>query len=193
MVLYFMVAYGAHVFIVSVMIRTHQATVAQAGALFGVVAAIGAIVGNLGGGVLADRLAARDVAWFARLTGWGFIAACPFFEAALLSPTLFSMAVILLFAETLMWGIVPPMFAALHLICGSKRRAMSIAIAFFFANLIGLGLGPVIAGALSDELAQTYGSAKGLGYALMIVMTVFLPAGWFMLRVVRHVKADAED
>jgi predicted MFS family arabinose efflux permease len=193
MVLYFMVAYGAHIFIVSAMIRTHHVTVAQAGAVFGIVAAIGAIVGNLGGGAIADRLATRDVAWYARLAGWGLVAALPFFEVALLAPTIFTMAVLLIFSETLMWGIVPPMFAALHLVCGSKRRAMSVAIAFFFANLIGLGLGPVIAGAISDKLAQTYGSADGLRYSLMIVMTVFLPAGWFMLRAVRHIKADAED
>jgi len=70
---------------------------------------------------------------------------------------------------------------------------MSVALAFFFANLIGLGLGPVIAGSLSDRLAVAYGTAEGLRYALMIVMLVFVPAGGFMLRAARYLKTDAED
>src|SRR3546814_20828474 len=67
------------------------------------------------------------------------------------------------------------------------------AIAFFFANLIGLGCGPLIAGALSDHMAQIYGPAEGLRYALMITTMTFLPAGWFLFRASRHLRADAED
>ena len=50
MIAYFLVAYGAMVFVVSLMIRAHGLNAAQAGAVFGVISAIGAVVGNLGGG-----------------------------------------------------------------------------------------------------------------------------------------------
>ena len=192
-VVYFMMAYGAHVFIVSFMIRTHGLNVAQAGTTFGVVSAAGAVVGYLGGGMLADRLSARNVAWGARMAGWGMIAAMPLFELALSAPTVATMATLLLLSTVALTGVVPPMFSALHMVCGSKRRAISVAVTFFFANLLGLGFGPVITGELSDTLTSAYGKAEGLRYALMIVMIVFIPAGWFMLRAARHLKADAED
>lgn len=193
MIAYFLVAYGAMVFIVSLMIRVHGLNTAQAGATFGVISAIGAVIGNLGGGALADRLARRDIAWIARVGGWAMMAALPLYELAFYAPTIATMVPLLTLATVLLWAVVPPMFSALHMVCGSKRRAMAVALAFFFANLIGLGLGPVIAGALSDRFAVTHGTAEGLRYALMLVMLIFVPAGGFMLRAAHYLKTDAED
>jgi predicted MFS family arabinose efflux permease len=192
-VVYFLMAYGSIAFIVSFIIRIHGLNVAQAGATFGVVAAVGTVIGNVGGGALADRLAARDIAWPARLSGWGMMIAMPFYDLALSAHSVVNMAWLLLLAQILTASSTPATFSSLHLVCGSRRRAMAVAIVFFFANLIGLGLGPVIAGSLSDRLAVTHGAAQGLQYALIIVFTVFFPiSGWFMLRAARHLKADAE-
>lgn len=190
---YFMMSYGAMVFIVSLMIRAHGLTVSQAGATFGVISAIGAVIGNLTGGMLADRLAVRDVAWHARLAGWTMIVATPFYELALNASTIPVMTPFLTLATLLMWSVVPPMFSALHAVCGSRCRATAVALVFFVANLIGLGLGPVIAGFLSDTFSITQGTAEGLRYALMIVALVFLPAGYFMLRACRSLVSDSEE
>lgn len=192
-VIYFLMAYGAFVFIVSLMIRVHGLNVAQAGATFGAISAVGAVIGCVGGGALADRLALRDITWLPRFAGWGMIVAIPLYEFALWSPTIFVMSPFLLLGAIVINAAVIPAFSAIHVVCGSKRRALSIALLFFFANLIGLGLGPVMAGALSDAFATTHGPGEGLRYALMIVMTVLLPAGWIMLRAARDFKRDAED
>ena len=193
MVLYFLMAYGALLFTASFMMRIHDLSVAEAGALFGGVSAAGAIVGNLGGGIITDHLAKRDIAWTARLPGWGLILALPLYEAAFIAPTVPLMAGALFLASIFLTGVVPPMFSALHVVCGSARRAMAVAIAFFFANLIGLGLGPVIAGSLSDWFAHSHGPADGLRYALMTVMLTFVPSGIFMLRAARTLGDDMED
>jgi len=192
-VAYFLMAYGGMVFIVSLMIRAHGLNVAQAGATFGVISALGAAIGTFSGGALGDRLSKRDIAWLPRVAGVGMIAALPLYELALYAPTIVVMAPLLLLATAFMWGVSPPMYAALHAVCGSKRRAMAVAVAFFFANLIGLGLGPVIAGFLSDTFAVAHGTAQGLRYALMVVMVVFLPAGLFLFRAARFLKTDSED
>jgi predicted MFS family arabinose efflux permease len=191
-VLWFM-SYGALVFTVSFMIRVHGLKVAAAGATFGAISAIGAVIGNLGGGALADRLAARDLRWLARLAGWALILGLPFYELAFLSPNTAMMAPLLLLAMIVLTSVIPPLFAALHVVCGSGRRALAVATVFFFANLVGLGLGPVVTGAISDHLAVFYGTGDGLRYALMIVMAVLLPAGWLMLRAARYLKQDAEE
>lgn len=192
-VLYFVMAYGAFVFIVSLMIRLYGLNVAQAGALFGAIAAVAAVIGSVGGGALADRLAAKDLSRLARFAGWAMIAAFPLYELALGSSRLPTMAALLLLGVIVHSAVVPPAFSAIHVVCGSKRRALSVAVVFFFANLIGLGLGPVLTGALSDQFAVTAGSAEGLRYALMVVMGVLLPAGYLMLRASRYFKNDAED
>ena len=192
-VAYFLMAYGALVFIVSFMVRVHGLNIAQAGGTFGTISAIGAIIGNLAGGTFADRLAARDVAWLARLAGWGMIGALPLYELALSASTIAAITPLLLLSTIVLAGVVPPMFSALHMVCGSKRRAISVAVAFFFANLIGLGAGPVIAGSLSDVLSIAYGKADGLRYALMIVMMIFVPGGCLMLRAAQYLNTDAED
>ena len=193
LVVYFLMASGALVFIVSLMIRAHGLDVAQAGALFGAVFAIGALIGNFGGGAFADRLAARDVAWLARVGGWGMIVAIPFYELALASSTVMAMLPWLLAGAIAIHAAVPPVFSAVHVVCGSKRRALAIALIYFFANLIGLGLGPVMTGMLSDALGAVYGPAEGLRLSLMVATGALLPAGWLMLRAARTLKADAED
>src|SRR3546814_15891945 len=55
LILYFLMAYGALVFMASFMIRVHGLTVAEAGSLFGVMSAVTAVIGSLGGGKLTDR------------------------------------------------------------------------------------------------------------------------------------------
>lgn len=190
---YFLVAYGAMVFIVSLMIRVHGLGVSRAGLIFGTVSALGAAAGNLAGGALGDRMARRDIASYPRLAGWSMMLATPCYAVAFAAPDLSIMVAALVFAMLLMWGAAPSMFAALHVVCGSKRRAMAVAVAFLFANLIGLGLGPLITGSLSDAFAATRGSGEGLRLAMLIVVTTFLPAGWLMHRSARHLAADAED
>jgi predicted MFS family arabinose efflux permease len=192
LVLYFMMAYGAFVFTVSFMIRVHGVSVGTASAIFGTLSSVTALIGSYLGGSVADRLAKKDIGWLARLPGWGLIVACPIYEVAFGLPTLVGTVIMLSIGGLFLTGAIPAMFAALHVVCGSKRRAMSVAVIFFFANLIGTGLGPIVTGRLSDSFAQTVGVGDGLRYAMMLVMLTFLPSGWFMLRAARGLARDAE-
>ena len=192
MVLYFLMAYGAFVFTVSYLIRTHGLSVGRASAIFGTVSTVTAVIGSLVGGALADRLARRHISWLARLPGWVLILALPAYELAFSVRSLALTVVFLGIGGSLLTGAIPSMFAALHAVCGSARRAMSVAVIFFFANLIGTGLGPIITGRLSDYFAASVGPAEGLRYAMMIVMVTFVPSGWFMLRASRNLARDQE-
>jgi MFS family permease len=192
MIIYFLMSYGALVFVAPLMMRGYGMNAAQAGTTFGAVWAVAAVVGSVAGGALADRLALRNINWLARFAGWGLIATVPFYELAFGSRGIVMMVGCLFVATVLFAAAVPSMFSALHVVCGSKRRAFAVAIAFFFANLIGLGLGPVLTGALSDHFGARYGAADGLRYAMMIVMVVLVPAGWLMVRAARTMSQDSE-
>src|SRR3546814_9243170 len=87
----------------------------------------------------------------------------------------------------------PPMFSSLYLVCESHRHATALAIVLFFANLIGLGLGPFLAGVISDYLAPSYGPAESLRWAIMILFLSMFAAGGFMLRAARHIETAIRD
>jgi MFS family permease len=76
-----------------------------------------------------------------------------------------------LVAAAILAGGLPPVFAAIHAVCGNRRRAMAIALVLFSATLFGSGLGPLATGVLSDLFSSTYG-AEGLRYSLIIIMAV---------------------
>jgi MFS family permease len=191
MVVYFMIAYGALVFFPSYMVRVLHQSLDDVGAVYGGLSAVTTVFGTLAGGWVTDRLGRVNVAWLGWLPALGLVLAWPFYELLLLVPSFGALLVISVFAGLALNLAIPAMFAALHAICGSARRAMAVAICFFFANLIGLGLGPVIAGALSDAFTAAYGPV-GLRYSLMIVVTLLLPSGLFMYLCGRHIARDSE-
>jgi hypothetical protein len=139
-------AYGALVFVVSLMIRVHHLTIANAGTTYAALLTVGAILGSVGGGALPDRLAARDIARLAQVAGWALIGAWPVYELAFSAPSLLALVLFLLGATILLTAALPALFAALHVVGGSRRRALAVAAALFLSNLIGIGLGPVMTG-----------------------------------------------
>jgi hypothetical protein len=60
-----------------------------------------------------------------------------------------------------------------------------------FANLIGMGLGPLAAGALSDALRPLFGE-ESLRYALLALCPGYLWAGWHLWQASKTVASDLE-
>jgi MFS family permease len=72
-----------------------------------------------------------------------------------------------------------------------RMRAMSLALTFFFANLIGMGLGPLAAGVLSDAL-RPWAGEESLRYTLLILSPGYLWGAWHFWRASRTVAQDLE-
>jgi MFS family permease len=188
---YFLVAYGAFIWIPPYMQRVLNLDLAAVGASYGLVSAVATVVGTLLGGAVTDRLIKRDRRWASRTPGFALLLAWPVYTAALLIDSYVGFLACALVGGLLLAAAVPPMFGLIHLICGSPRRAMAVAINFFFANLIGLGLGPVITGYLSDTFTASLG-AVGLRYALLIALSLLVPAGLCYLLMAKHLERDTE-
>jgi MFS family permease len=80
--------------------------------------------------------------------------------------------------------------ATTHNLVGLRMRALSSAILFLILNLIGMGLGPLLVGLLSDYLEPAHG-----GDSLRLAMLYLLPAvmAWSTLHFVlaaRKLPAD---
>ncbi len=193
LIFYYTLIYGALTFSISFVIRTQGLSIADASAYYGLIGLFAALLGSPLGGWLTDKLAKRDKAWIARVPAIGLLVAFPFFAMSYIATSLSSLLIFLTFGMVAMMVAAPPIFASLHQVCGSARRATAIAVAYFFANLIGLGFGPVITGLLSDLFAKSMGEAEGLRYSLLVMSTLYVPAGYFMFRASRTMAADAED
>jgi MFS family permease len=85
--------------------------------------------------------------------------------------------------------ITGPLFATIQTLVPERMRATSIALIYLFSNLIGLGLGPLTAGALSDALRPFFGD-ESLRYALLVLCPGFLWAAWHLWRASRTVMED---
>jgi MFS family permease len=88
-------------------------------------------------------------------------------------------------------AIVGPLFSTIQTLVPAPMRAMSIAVVFFSANLIGLGLGPLAAGMLSDAL-QPWVGQESLRFALLAFCPGYLWGSWHLWRASSTVTDDLE-
>jgi hypothetical protein len=73
-----------------------------------------------------------------------------------------------------------------------RMRAMASAVALLIINVIGLALGPLLTGMLSDVLEGRFGE-ESMRYALLLVTSIVLPwAAWHYARAGRTIDADLE-
>ena len=84
-----------------------------------------------------------------------------------------------------------PCIATCHNLVSPGMRAMASAILYFVLNIIGLGLGPLTVGLLSDTYASQFGE-DNLRYAMATTLTISLVGVGFLWMGVRSLKRDLE-
>lgn len=191
-IVYFFVAYGALIFIPSYLIRVLHVPLAKVSLTVGAVGGAGSLLGTLAGGWFADRLVRHDIRWLAWLPAAACALAGPMYCAALATDRFWIFVGISGVAGILLAGGLPPVFAAIHAICGSSRRALAIAIVLFSATLLGGGFGPLLSGALSDALRVDFGE-QSLRPALMAGVSLLVVTGGLFYRFGCEMPHDLED
>ncbi len=172
------------------MTGVHLGPLALVGLGLGLISGVGAVAGTWLGGKLGDKLARRDISNLLLLPAIAAPLAVPFQVAAFLAPSAW-MALVLLIPAGLLGAIwLGPTFAALQSVVRPDVRSTAAAIQAAFVLFIGLGLGPVLTGSLSDTLAGPLGlgSAEGLRWALVAVSGVGFLASWLFFVASRKLK-----
>ncbi|MGH8517650.1 MAG: MFS transporter, partial [Panacagrimonas sp.] len=134
------------------------------------------VVGGLGtllGGVLADRLGARAPAWRLRVVAIAFVAVLPLWPAALLIGHRIGAIACLALPAAVICFYLAPTFAAVQSLADPAMRALAAALLLMIGSLVGLGLGPVLVGVLSDALQPALG-AQSLRFALLVIVPLLL-------------------
>ena len=185
------VSSGVSAWLPSFLLRSHGVTTAKSGIAVGLSLGIGGIVGTLvGGGVLVDRLSRRDLRW----PIWIVVIAMIFtfignslvfiVPNGVLAMTAFIIPAIL----TTVWQA--PTLAMTQGLAPVNMRATTGACYVLVANLIGLGLGPLTVGGLSDTYAYLGAGQDALRWALLSTVPVGLWAGVHFLLAARTLRAD---
>ncbi len=170
-------------------IRVHGMTTGRLGTWLGVILGVGGMVGAIGGGVLADRLGARDARRMLYVPAIATLVQIPCALASLWWPTPIP-ALLFLFPSAIMSAIwFGPVYALTQALVSPTMRATASAVLVFVINLIGLGLGPLAVGALNDALLPTYGP-QAIRYSLMILVVANLIAAFHFTRAARTIRAD---
>lgn len=163
--------YGTGNFSASLYLRIHGLSLTEVGLLLAVAGGLSGMIGTFLGGYLADRLVLRDRRWYVWVPMWGMILSTPFSMVYYLSDNV-TLVIAAQFLTTMAFStFLGPCLAVSHTLVHPAMRAFTSAVLFFVINLIGLGLGPLTTGLVSDWLAADYG-VNSLRYAMVIVSLI---------------------
>jgi MFS family permease len=189
--IYIIFSYGIGFFLPSFIIRSLHATLEQVSSTWGFFISAANLLGAIAGGWLADYLGKRDMRWYTWLPALACVVGAPLYWLALASEHLWTFIKIDFLAEFALATGLPAIFVAIHSVCGSARRATATAIVFFALNLFGSGLGPLVAGALSDAFASSQGT-ESLRYSLYGMVLLLAPAAVGFCAASRTIFRDCE-
>lgn len=164
---------GVYKWMPSFFIRTHDMQTSEIGVWFGLLFGLGGALGIYIGGVAASRYAKHNEPLQLQIMSLLYIL-CAFFNffAYLTSSKYLALSLLGLstFATASLGG---PLLALIQTLLTDHMRATAFALMYFFTGLIGMGLGPLAAGVLSDVLALFAGE-QSLRYSLLILSPGFL-------------------
>jgi len=161
----------------SLLIRAHGMSMVDVGIGLGAIAGGAGFLGALLGGWQATRLSSRGLHATMWIPTAGLVLAIPLFISAILFGTRSTTLWMLLVPMTLSTLWSAPSVALKQTLAPIRLRATASALSVVAANLLGVALGPIVAGALSDLFGRTTGDpAMGLRWAL-VAMTGSLVVG----------------
>ncbi len=183
------VGYGALQWVPTYLYRSHEMSPGEIGTALAFIIGIFGGIGTFGGGMLVDRLSKGDARWNVWVPAAAIIIGTPF-------------AIVFYLADWTAVGLafwaIPVAASAIYLgpalsvtqgLASLKMRAMASAVMLFIINLIGLGLGPLAIGVLSDLFTPYFADAS-LRWALVVGSLVNLWAFFHFVMAARTVREE---
>lgn len=169
------VGYAALTWAPSYLVRTHGMGLPTVGVYLATVVGIGGAIGAFAGGRLSDRLRRKDIRLSLWIVGIAYIVTKPLVMLFYLSSnTAIALSAFVLPAMvgTLYLG---PSISVLHNRTAPPLRPAVSAIFLMTINLIGLGIGPLTVGMMSEWLFAA--TSSSLGYSLAALHIIGLWGG----------------
>jgi MFS family permease len=179
-----LIGYALALWTPAVIMRSFGLELVPTGQFLSSLLLIGGTAGVFAGGWLADRLGAGNKAWYARLPAIAWVISTLAWAAGLMAPNLWVAWPLLLVgnAVNILW--LGPVITAVQHLAPARMRSTASGSFLLINNLIGLGVGPLLIGRLSDALKSSYGAdalrAAAVGgtiFYLLAAVLMFFAAG----------------
>jgi predicted MFS family arabinose efflux permease len=187
-----MMGYGLFFGLPSFFVRSFGLELLEASVFYGSILLVGGIAGTWLGGALADKLGAERRGMYVTIPAIAFLATVPFYIVAILSPNLTMVFFAMLVPTGLGLAWLGPVLSTIQHVVPPTMRATASAIFLFINNLIGIGLGTVALGIISDNLEARFGD-DSLKYAILAGTGFYLVAATLFLLSSKHLAKDWED
>ena len=151
-------SYGKGLWTISFFIRSHGFSTTEAGLAMAVALGMSGIIGTWLGGKMADVFGKRDKRHLLTLPAIGMTVAAPLLFAGYWVND-WRIAVALLIVPTILnSSYYGPAYGCVQGLVRREARAVAASLVVFGQNLIGLGMGPLLFGVLSDALQPMAGT-----------------------------------
>ena len=168
---------GIHTFEAAYFVRRFELGLGEVGLVVGVLGGVATGIGMLLGGVSTDWAARHDPRWYVWLPALGLALAAPPTAWAFLQDNWLAAAVLLAAPGVTLYLFHAPAQAVIHNLAHPKSRATAIALYMLCTASVGLAVGPVAVGLLSDFLGSLTFEREGLGSFLGACPGGIAPAG----------------
>lgn len=181
--------YGLAFWTPSIAMKTFGFDLTQTSHFFGSLLLFGGVSGVLAGGVLADWLGRSDRGAYARVSAIAWVITAPLFALGFLTSSPVLAWILLLIPNALTLVFVGPMTTAVQHLVPAHMRATAAACFLFINNLIGIGGGSWLMGAISDVMTPRFGE-EALRYSAVSVTGFYLMSALLALLAIRHLRRD---
>jgi MFS family permease len=181
--------YAVLVWAVPYMTRVHDMSTSEAGLRLAIASSLFTALGTFACGLLADRLAARDMRWLAWLPAATCGTAFPLALGFALAPDAATSTWLLAPASFLAGTYFGPVFAAVHTLAAPQMRALAGASMTLGNTLLGLGIAPPLVGWLNDRWTPLHGD-EAIRYSLSAVLVTHLAAAALLALASRSLERD---
>ncbi len=180
-----MMGYGLFFWLPSFFVRSYEMTLLSASLHYGAVLLVGGVAGIWAGGWFGDRFGQMKYSRYVNIPALAFVCSIPFYLLAMLSTNQNLTFVVLLVPTALGLVWLGPVISVIQHLVPPNMRATASAIFLFINNLIGIGIGTLAIGALSDALQAQYGDDSlrysilaGTGFYVLAASLFFLASRW---------------
>ena len=146
-------------------------------------------IGTFSGGMLADKMAIRDIRWKSWIPS-GAMLGCLLASLAMISVSATMLAVVMLCTWAIFWNLqIGPSYDLLQSLSPVRARGKLMACVTLLQVLGSVALGPLITGIISQYLMR-YSPQNSIRFALLGGALLNIPSMYFYLRAGRTLKAD---
>ena len=173
----------------SLLVRSHGQSLENVGLITGLCMGGFGALGTLLFGWRAERQGSLDMRNQPRMMAVAAAVIAVSGTAVSLMPTVWGAAASLALFASLVAGLNGPTYALTQSLVQVRMRGTSMSTLVVLLNLVGVGVGPALAGVLSDYFAASYGN-ESVRWAMVCVLVLNLPAVILFARAARSIKAD---